>query len=385
MPENIENKVSVINKIAIVSIDLVLAAALYLFSVIYLFSNQPTAAELGYSINSSIVADQQQQVVLVGAGVWIVYILLASIVFNRSLGHILLGTSLKSKNLNKVKVFFSLLLSPIFFFNKLFDIEVARTKKQSLLNKIFSIVGGLSSVFAFPGLLLYMILVGFLIFAPRGEMDSSFTLCGERFCLVKPNLSCEKNLDPIRDKVVEIIGEESTGTGFLVSDSLILTNYHVVGGETSFTIRESNGRVSPATVYNANPEIDMAVLVGQFTVRDHVQFVDPSQFGEGTTDLYAIGYPGQIMRESGTGPVTVTSGIYSAFLDYKDYNFQLVQTDVAVNPGNSGGPLVNKCGQVFGMVTLGERIDLINNTVKEGINYAISSTVLVPELNRMSK
>lgn len=385
MQENGENKVSVINKIAIVSIDLVLAAFLYLFSVIYLFSNQPTAAELGYSINSSIVADQQQQVILIGAGVWIAYTLITSILFNRSIGHVLVGTNLKSKNLNKVKVFFSLLFSPLFLFNRLFDIEVLRASKQNLLNKFSGVLGTLSAIIAFPGLILYMILVGFLIFAPRGEIDNSFTLCGERFCLVKPNLTCDKNLDSIRDKVVEIIGEESTGTGFLVSDSLILTNYHVVEGETSFSIRESNGRVSPATIYNANPDIDIAILVGQFTVQNHVQFVNPSQFGEGTTDLFAIGYPGQVMREAGTGPVTVTSGIYSAFLDYEDYDFQLVQTDVAVNPGNSGGPLVNKCGQVFGMITLGERIDLVNNTVKEGINYAISSTVLVPELNRMSK
>ena len=128
----------------------------------------------------------------------------------------------------------------------------------------------------------------------------------------------------------------------------------------------------------------MPSLVGQFNLNEHTQFVDPRQFGEGTTDLYAIGYPGQALRLAGTGSVTVTSGIYSAFLDYADMDLHLVQTDAAVNPGNSGGPLVNKCGQVFGMVTLVERLDPFTGDVKEGLGYALSSTMLVPEINRLS-
>lgn len=372
-------------RIPILGIDLFLAAVAYLFSVIYLFSNTPTAAELGYSINSSLVAEQQQQVILLGAAVWIVYSVFFSILFKRSVGHLLIGTQLESPDFNRIKTFFSVLLSPTLFFDRLLNVKIVRDNKPGLFQKLSTFVGGLLSLIALPGLLLYFLLIGFIIFAPRGDIDPSFTLCGERFCLVKPNVTCEKNLDSIRNKVVEIIGEESTGTGFLISDSLVLTNFHVVEGEDSYTIRESNGRTSVARVYNANPDLDIAILVGQFSLKEHTQFVDPRLFGEGTTDLFAIGYPGQALRLAGTGSVTVTSGIYSAFLDYADMDLHLVQTDAAVNPGNSGGPLVNKCGQVFGMITLVERLDPFTGDVKEGLGYALSSTMLVPEINRLSQ
>jgi len=380
-----DDKVSGFILIPILGIDLFLTAILYLITVIFLFSNTPTAAELGYGINSSLVAEQQQQVIFLGAGIWIAYVAFFSLTLKRSLGHILLGTQLDAADISRFKVFFSLLLSPLFFFDRLLGINTKRVDKPSIVHKGFTLIGSLLSLVAFPGLLLYLLLIAFVIFAPRENIDPSFTLCGERFCLVKPNDSCEKNIDSTRNKAVEIIGQDSTGTGFLISDSLVLTNYHVVENESTVTIRESNGRTSVANIYNANPDLDIAILVGQFTVNDHVQFVDPRLFGEGTTDLYAIGYPGQALRQPGTGSVTVTSGIYSAFLDYADYDLHLVQTDAAINPGNSGGPLVNKCGQVFGMITLIERLDPFTGDIKEGLGYALSSTMLVPELNRLSK
>lgn len=372
-------------RIPILGIDLLFAAFLYLLSVILLFSNTPTAAELGFSINSSEVASQQMYVALLGAGVWVGYTLIFGLLFGRSLGHILLRTKLEGKDTSKVRQAVSLLFSPLLFFDKLLHVNVVRSHKQNALTKLFAICGSLASIVAIPGLFFYLFILGFVILVPRGQVDDNFTLCGERFCLVKPNISCEKNLDFVRSRVVEIVGQNFTGTGFLVSDSIVVTNYHVVESEPVVSIRESNGRVSEARVYNSNPDLDIALLVGQFTKGQHIQFVDPTQFGEGTTDLYAIGYPGQVVRAAGTGSVTVTSGIYSSFLNYPDYGFQLVQTDAAVNPGNSGGPLVNKCGQVFGMVTLGERFDPVTGDVKEGLNYAISSTTLVPELNRLSK
>lgn len=372
-------------RIPVLAVDLLLAAILYLISVIGLFRNTPTAAELGYNIGSQQVAGQQSQVILLGALVWLVYSLVVSLLFSKSLGHLLLGLKLSSHDNSKFRNIFSVILSPLVFFDKLLGVTLVRSRKINPFTKILTVLASLGSLIAIPGLLLYIFLLGFIFIAPRTSIDDNFTLCGERFCLVKANTSCEKNLDFVRSRVVEIVGKNFTGTGFLISDSLVLTNYHVVEQELVVSIRESNGRVSEAKVYNANPDLDTAILVGQFTKGEHIQFVNPTDFGEGTTDLYAIGFPGSVLRQAGTGPLTVTSGIYSAFLDYKNEGFQLVQTDAAVNPGNSGGPLVNKCGQVFGMVTLSEKFDPYTNEIKEGLNYAISSTTLVPELNRLSK
>lgn len=387
--ETDEKKPSYWIRLPILSVDLIIAGFIFLlllsrYSPISIY-NAPTSAELGYNISSPEVANEQIKVVLLGAVIWVVYAVLVGLSLGKSLGHVILGTKFSLHNNSRIKTAFSVLLSPLILFDKLLGTEIVRSRKQTAIVKITTVLASLASVVALPALALYIFIAGFVLFAPRTNTADNFTLCGERFCMVKANDSCEKNLDLVRSRVVEIVGQNFTGTGFLISDSLVLTNYHVVEQEEQVSIRESNGRVSEARVYNANPELDMALLVGQFTQGEHIQFVNPQDFGEGTTDLYAIGFPGSVLRQAGTGPITVTSGIYSAFLDYRDEGFQLVQTDAAANPGNSGGPLVNKCGQVFGMVTLSEKYDAYTGDVKEGLNYAISSTTLVPQLNRLSK
>jgi len=374
-------------RIPILALDLLIASFVFLlllsrYSPISIYS-APTSAELGYNLSSPQVTGEQIKLVLLGGFIWLIYALVAGLSLGKSLGHLILGT--KFNNDSRLRKTFAVLLSPTIFFDKILKISIVRNRKQSSFGKILIVLASLASLIAIPGLLLYIFVAGFIFFAPRTNVTDNFTLCGERFCLVKANTTCEKNLDFVRPRVVEIIGKNFTGTGFLISGSLILTHYHVVEQEPVVSIRESNGQVSEARVYNANPDLDIALLIGQFTKGEHIQFVNPTDFGEGTTDLYAIGFPGSVLRQAGTGPLTVTSGIYSAFLDYKDEGFQLVQTDAAANPGNSGGPLVNKCGQVFGMVTLSEKFDPYTNQIKEGLNYAISSTTLVPELNRLSK
>ena len=376
-------------RIPILSIDLLTVGFIFLllisrYSPLSLY-NAPTSAELGFGIASPEVVKEQQGNVLLGAIIWITYGVAFGLLLGSSVGHLILGTKLVSQNNSRVKKAFSVLLSPSVFFDKLLGITVERSRNQTAFGKVFTALASLSSLVAIPGLLLYVFIAGFTLIVPRMSTLDDTSLCGERFCFVKANTSCEKNIDSVRDRVVEIVGNTYTGTGFLVSDSLILTNNHVVENEPVVSIRELNGRVSEATIYRANPDLDIALLVGQFSQGEHVQFVNPRDFDEGTTDLYAIGYPGSLLRQSGTGSLTVTSGIYSAFLDYPKENIQLVQTDAAVNPGNSGGPLVNKCGQVFGIVTLSEKLDPYTFEIKEGLNYAISSTTLVPELNRLSQ
>ncbi len=85
----------------------------------------------------------------------------------------------------------------------------------------------------------------------------------------------------------------------------------------------------------------------------------------------ALGYPHS--HTLGSDSMTVTTGIISAFRTYGDVNY--VQTDAAVNPGNSGGPLLNLKGEVVGMNTLGVRKD-----ISEGLNLAIKYDILSSRL-----
>jgi S1-C subfamily serine protease/uncharacterized RDD family membrane protein YckC len=375
-----KNQSAYLIRIPILAFDLLLVGTLAASIMLFYYSDIPTSAELGYNLNSPEVRSEQILVIIVPAISWLVYSISTGLFLKKSIGHLLLGT--KFRNQSRLKTILSILFSPFIFVDKIFKITIIRNTKPTVLSNSATLFGIIASFITIPGLVLYIFILGILVFEDNSVMNN-FTWCGEKFCIVQPNTVCEKNLDGIRSNVVEIIGENATGTGIIISEEFILTNYHVVELDSTVQIREDNGNISEAKISNKNEDLDIALLSGKFSKNEHIQFVDPTYFKEGTTDLYAIGYPGSIFRQEGTGSLTITSGIYSSFLNYVDEGFQLVQTDAAANPGNSGGPLVNKCGQVLGMVTFSEKIDEYTDEIKEGLNYAISSTTLVPEINRM--
>jgi S1-C subfamily serine protease/uncharacterized RDD family membrane protein YckC len=381
-PTDKEEKTSYFIRIPILALDLLLVGILVVSIMIFYYADTPTAAELEYNLNSTEVYTEQLWIIMLPALSWIVYSVLTGFFLKKSIGHLILGTRFNNKS--RLTIILSILFSPLIFLDKIFKITIVRSRKPVLFSNFATLFGIVTSFIAIPGLLLYIFISGILVFNLNTNIGN-FTWCGEEVCMVEPNTVCEKNLDSIRSNVVEIIGDNATGTGFIISEKFVVTNYHVVELDSDVSIREDNGNVSEAAIYNKNEDLDIAILSGNFEKRKHIQFVDPTYFKEGTTDLYAIGYPGSTFRQEGTGSLTITSGIYSSFLNYADEDFQLVQTDAAVNPGNSGGPLVNKCGQVFGMVTFSEKFDEYTEQIKEGLSYAISSTTLVPELNILLK
>jgi S1-C subfamily serine protease len=159
--------------------------------------------------------------------------------------------------------------------------------------------------------------------------------------------------------VVVIETETARGSGFYVRPNTIVTNAHVVRGATSVRIRLANGRMGTANVTNLADGIDLALL-------------EPNAGFEGTTvlELSSVGHvrPGQevvaIGSPLGVFQNTVTRGIVSAMR--QDGRVMLIQTDAAISPGNSGGPLLDRNGQVVGV-----------NTMKVGsatsINFAIAA------------
>ncbi|MFP3753602.1 DegQ family serine endoprotease [Cupriavidus sp. SIMBA_020] len=134
------------------------------------------------------------------------------------------------------------------------------------------------------------------------------------------------------------------GSGFIVSsDGLILTNAHVVDNATEVTVKLTDRREFKAKVLGADPQTDIAVIRIDAKNLPTVRLGDPSKIRVGEPVL-AIGSPYGFEN-------TVTAGIVSAKSRSlpDDTYVPFIQTDVAVNPGNSGGPLFNQRGEVIGI------------------------------------
>lgn len=141
-----------------------------------------------------------------------------------------------------------------------------------------------------------------------------------------------------------------SGSGVVVSpDGLILTNNHVVAGASEIDISLANLRTFKARVLGRDPDTDIAVLRGEtHATLPAARLADSKRVRQGQIAI-AIGNPLGFQS-------TVTAGIVSAVgRSLRAQNGRLIsdviQTDAALNPGNSGGPLVNSAGEVIGINT----------------------------------
>jgi serine protease Do len=155
------------------------------------------------------------------------------------------------------------------------------------------------------------------------------------------------------------------GSGFIIDPSgMIVTNYHVIAGAYAITVMFSDGTRVPAKLVGAATGVDIAVIkvdVGHPLPITHWGDSEKTEVGD---TVFAIGNP------LGIG-LSVSSGIVSALnrniMDSPYDNY--IQTDAAINHGNSGGPLFNREGQVVGMDTA-----IVSPTTGSvGLGFAIPS------------
>jgi S1-C subfamily serine protease len=168
----------------------------------------------------------------------------------------------------------------------------------------------------------------------------------------------------------DVGGEGGLGSGVVVSEAGdILTANHVVEGASSIDVTFADGTKSGASVVSSEPEHDIAVIRADQPPARVVPAVlgDPSSVQPGV-EAYAMGNPFGLVGSVSAG---VVSGLDRSFKrpDTNQVLTGLIQIDTAVNPGNSGGPLVDRDGRVIGIVTA-----LINPTKEDvfiGIGLAV--------------
>lgn len=176
--------------------------------------------------------------------------------------------------------------------------------------------------------------------------------------------------------VVSVAGEKSAATGFAVSgNGYIVTNEHVISGSSTIKIMKYNREVLNANLIGIDKDKDLALLKVNSTF-DHLYLADSEKLGVGNK-VIAIGNPLGLSFSASEG---IISGLDrkgpSGFNEY-------IQTDVSLNQGNSGGPLLDTSGRVVGINNFkiggnaeGLGFALESNSIKETINNIANITII---------
>lgn len=190
-------------------------------------------------------------------------------------------------------------------------------------------------------------------------------------------------IEKFKHSTVVVICDSGTGTGIILDDNgMIVTNHHVIENSTAINVYLYDGRSYSATLIGSDAYNDIAVIKINAPDLSPATFANSDNTYTGQK-VYAVGTP--------AGPEfawSVSAGIVShPSRELKFYNDQgqlerslfLIQTDALVNPGNSGGPLVNANCEVMGIVTMRLSDDYV------GMGFAIPTNVALPIIENIIK
>lgn len=182
-----------------------------------------------------------------------------------------------------------------------------------------------------------------------------------------------KQADQTKKKVVRIIGTYGQGSGFFIKPNKVLTNFHVIDGETSPKIVFPDGTIEHPQTIVGDKNVDLAILT---VSGSYPEYVLPIQTEEilltKNEPLYSIGYP------EGTdikGDATVMKGQFNGTpKNIAGYSSLYIPLNLSVVQGMSGGPLIESCGSVVGVNQLG----------LGGMSLFISSTSVGDNIPKMT-
>lgn len=202
--------------------------------------------------------------------------------------------------------------------------------------------------------------------------SSSLQVTGDPYELI-PNI-----VQKVQPSIVSVLvetqqgGAQGSGVVWDGSKGIIVTNNHVVDGAKTVQIALSSGEKLDAQVLATDPTVDLAIVKVSSTSLPSATFAsEPPRVGE-----LAVAMGNPLGFEN-----SVTAGIVSALhrsLDQSTY-IDLIQTDAPISPGNSGGALVNRNGEVIGINSAG--IPSTQNA--NSIGFAIPSTTVISTVNQL--
>ena len=184
-------------------------------------------------------------------------------------------------------------------------------------------------------------------------------------------------------------GGMSIGTGVIITeDGYIITNAHVIAGGTVCHVILDSGTRYTASLIGYDTEKDLAVIKAEDTDGHAAQGLPAAEFGDSDAlsvgdTVYAIGNPLGIELRG-----TLTDGIVSAInrdVNVSGVSMTLIQTNAALNNGNSGGPLINEYGQVVGINVMKMGMNRYSTASVEGLGFAIpisTSAYMINDLLR---
>ncbi|WP_337997910.1 S1C family serine protease [Oleispirillum naphthae] len=178
---------------------------------------------------------------------------------------------------------------------------------------------------------------------PKGDGDARLELVGAPLS----RDAIADRIDRILGGAVSIITPEALGSGFFISrDGYGLTNAHVVGEADHVTLRLNSGVEVRAEVLRVKKARDVALFKAPVQVLHPLPLAPQAKLVR-LDEVYAVGTPNQLSLQS-----TVTKGVVSAFRNFDERGgkpVSYIQADAAITHGNSGGPLLNRSGNVVGI------------------------------------